>query len=543
MSKLFCQVLKTTPILLGVSLLTANSSLAAPETKPVSNEGQTLEQIEQYNNELGEPLSQVTSVSQLRDVSPGDWAFEALGTLVERYGCIVGFPDQTFRGNQPTTRYEFAAGLNACLQQMERLIAASEAVLREDIERLQLLMQEFEAELAALGARVDNLEGRVAFLEDHQFSTTTKLRGEVIMALGNAFGDNKANEGFGEGFRDEATGESVDDNTFFAYRARLEFDTSFNGRDSLLTRLQAANIPNLAEATGTDAADLSFAADSEGDVVIDLLHYQTPIGDNFRLHIIPSGGSFDDIADAKSPFFNDDGTGSISRFASRNPVVYRTGNAAIGLNWQIAEQFSVDMAYLAGSGANRPENNGGIFNGEYLAIGQFNWDPTETIGVAVTYGYGYQRPDEVNLSASTSSAQARNPFEDAGAQAHRFGLQATWRIAERFNIAGWAGGVLAEAQSGQFQDEGSAFIWNAAINFSVLDLLREGSNLGFAFGVPPTTGYRTPDSTTYFLEALYQYPLTENISITPGAYLIINPNENDGNDTIVVGTIRTTFRF
>ncbi|ELR97148.1 iron uptake porin, partial [Gloeocapsa sp. PCC 73106] len=147
MSKLFWQVLKTTPVLLGASLLTANSSLAAPETSPVSNEGQTLEQIEQYNNELGEPLSQVTSVSQLRDVSPGDWAFEALRTLVERYGCIVGYPDQTFRGNQPTSRYEFAAGLNACLQQMERLIAASEAVLREDIERLQLLMQEFEAEL------------------------------------------------------------------------------------------------------------------------------------------------------------------------------------------------------------------------------------------------------------------------------------------------------------------------------------------------------------------------------------------------------------
>ncbi|WP_034934544.1 iron uptake porin, partial [Gloeocapsa sp. PCC 73106] len=140
MSKMFWQVLKTTPVLLGASLLTANSSLAAPETNPVSNEGQTLEQIEQYNNELGEPLSQVTSVSQLRDVSPGDWAFEALRTLVERYGCIVGYPDQTFRGNQPTSRYEFAAGLNACLQQMERLIAASEAVLREDIERLQLLM-------------------------------------------------------------------------------------------------------------------------------------------------------------------------------------------------------------------------------------------------------------------------------------------------------------------------------------------------------------------------------------------------------------------
>ena len=47
-------------------------------------------------------------------------------------------------------------------------------------------MREFEAELAAIRARVDNLEGRVAFLEDHQFSTTTKLSGEVIFSLAGA---------------------------------------------------------------------------------------------------------------------------------------------------------------------------------------------------------------------------------------------------------------------------------------------------------------------------------------------------------------------
>ena len=57
----------------------------------------------------------VTSVSQLSDVRPTDWAFPALQSLVERYGCIAGYPDRTFRGNQATSRYEFAAGLNACL--------------------------------------------------------------------------------------------------------------------------------------------------------------------------------------------------------------------------------------------------------------------------------------------------------------------------------------------------------------------------------------------------------------------------------------------
>jgi len=50
-------------------------------------------------------LEQVTSVSQLSDVQPTDWAFQALQSLVERYGCIAGYPDGTYRGNRALTRY------------------------------------------------------------------------------------------------------------------------------------------------------------------------------------------------------------------------------------------------------------------------------------------------------------------------------------------------------------------------------------------------------------------------------------------------------
>jgi hypothetical protein len=50
-------------------------------------------------------------------------------------------------------------------------------VTRQDLETLQRLTEEFKTELASLGTRVDQIEGRVAFLEDHQFSTTTKLSG------------------------------------------------------------------------------------------------------------------------------------------------------------------------------------------------------------------------------------------------------------------------------------------------------------------------------------------------------------------------------
>jgi hypothetical protein len=96
----------------------------------------TLEQLNRYSNEgkSADSIAQVTSVSQLSDVQPTDWAFQALQSLVERYGCIAGYPDGTYRGNRAMTRYEFAAGLNACLDRVNELIAAATAdlVRRED---------------------------------------------------------------------------------------------------------------------------------------------------------------------------------------------------------------------------------------------------------------------------------------------------------------------------------------------------------------------------------------------------------------------------
>jgi hypothetical protein len=62
-----------------------------------------------------DPLAQITSVSQLSDVQPTDWAFQALQSLVETYGILQGYPDGSFRGDRALTRYEFAAGLNAFL--------------------------------------------------------------------------------------------------------------------------------------------------------------------------------------------------------------------------------------------------------------------------------------------------------------------------------------------------------------------------------------------------------------------------------------------
>ena len=160
---------------------------------------------------------QVNSVKQLSDVRPTDWAYEALQSLVQRYGCISGYPDSTFRGDRPLTRYEFAASLNSCLNQIADL-ATNNSVESGDLSTIQRLQTDFESELASLGGRVDELESRTAVVEDNQFSTTTKLKAEIITAITDSFGN-------GVGSDEDPT------ETFFAHRGRLNFVSSFTGED------------------------------------------------------------------------------------------------------------------------------------------------------------------------------------------------------------------------------------------------------------------------------------------------------------------------
>ncbi len=133
------------PSILGIAQLGSIVNEAKAETASISGNVPSVSNLSDnsaVDQELSSnSMSQLNSVSSLRDVSPTDWAYEALRSLVERYGCIVGYPDRTFRGNRALSRYEFAAGLNACMQQMERLIAGSESVLKEDVATLQRLAQ------------------------------------------------------------------------------------------------------------------------------------------------------------------------------------------------------------------------------------------------------------------------------------------------------------------------------------------------------------------------------------------------------------------
>ena len=97
-------------------------------------------------------MAQVTSVSQLRDVQPTEWSYQAISNLVSRYGCVAGYPNGTFQPGQPATRAELAALTNACLDRITEFYTADDAKIAA------ALRAEFSRELGATNARVSALE-------------------------------------------------------------------------------------------------------------------------------------------------------------------------------------------------------------------------------------------------------------------------------------------------------------------------------------------------------------------------------------------------
>ncbi len=527
-------------IQLNASTLNSEHKKSAQAQRGNNSEA-LLENIRQYSDletSNSESMSQVTNVNQLRDVSPTDWAYEALRSLVDRYGCIAGFPNQTYRGSQPLTRYEFAAGLNSCLNQIERLIASQGSVGQEDLESMQRLAQEFEAELATLGGRVDELESRTAVLEDNQFSTTTKLNGTVLFTPAAAFGSDLQAD----------SDVALEDEVTLSYRTRLNFDASFMGEDRLRVRLQAGNFNSFAGATGTDMARLAFDASSDNQIEINDLSYRFPLGENIRIWLGANGTDFNDVGDPHNTYLESSDKGALNRFIRYNPFIFRTGaEQAIGANVEFSDSLGLDLGYFTGD-AEDPSNTNGLFNGDYTAIGQLNWEPIESLSIGVAGGYSYYPSDDVNLSGSTGSPTARQPFGEVNTAAIRAGIQGNWEISSRINIAAWGGYINAEAKDELIADDNdNAELWNWAASLSLLDIGREGAVFTVAGGMPPKAtdvdGGTADEDTSYIIEAQYKFPFSENLLLTPGAYVILNPNHNEQNDEIWVGAIRTTFSF
>ncbi|NJK28363.1 MAG: iron uptake porin [Coleofasciculaceae cyanobacterium SM2_3_26] len=492
-----------------------------------------------------ETQPQVNSVNQLTDISPSDWAFQAVKNMVERYQCLEGYPDQTFRGNRPVTRYEFAAALNACLDRVLEIVGGEEGITPEDFATLRALVEEFEGELAVIRGRVDDLEARTAQLEANQFSTTTKLAGETLFVLaGIATGD-------------DADGNEIEEtNTVLGYRARLNFETSFTGRDLLRARLQVSNLDVFSEtATGTPEGDLFFANNSDNNFEVDALLYVFPVGESLEVAVIANAGASDDFSSTVNPFLDGDGTtGALSTFATRHPIFYLVDNAGLGLRYFLGDKIEISAGYLAADAPDPNEGNG-LFNGAYGVMGQVLFKPSENFNIALTYlnSYNNETGTGSNLSNFRSFIDSELG-EDMPIISNAYGLTTSWQVNDGFAIGGWVGYINTTTLStlgGQI-DRGSLDILNWAVHLSFPDLIREGDVAAILVGMEPRVlsssleidgNELEDDDTSLHVEAFYQFQLNDNISITPGIIWLTAPDHNSDNEDIVIGVARMTFLF
>ena len=535
--------------LLGVIGAVAATPALAETTTSVSQVSQAMS---------SDPVAQnVTSVSQLSDVRPTDWAFTALQSLVERYGCIAGYPDSTFRGRQATSRFEFAAGLNACLDKINEIISAglADKVSKEDLATLQKLQEEFAAELATLRGRVDALDAKTAKLEAQQFSTTTKLSGEAIMSVQGARGNALA---------------PTSTNVFVSSRVRLDLNTSFTGSDLLKTRLEVGNgstsIPTAFAAVGGTQANVGTIANPSAPnstnigfgtygqdytglgstFTLGKLRYDFNLGDA-RISLGPVMHAYDHI-DTNS-FANNEAVDFASTFFINNPLMVlvngQTGGAGAAFDWNVGKSaFSIRGLYLAAYGnqptasAVAPAINRGLFGDTYQATAELEFAPKNDAG---------EKPFAIKLQYTNGAVNNTNV--NAG------GVNVEWKFAKGVAIFGRYGfgtldnrGVLTSA-SGFTSGFGatnagtdtslSPQTWMAGFAFP--DLFKEGAMAGIAVGQPFIES-KIGNATQTNLELFYNFPVTNNIRITPDVQFVFNPNNTTGS-TIFVGTLRTVFSF
>ena len=458
--------------------------------------------VNQYSSE------QVTSVTQFSDVRPTDWAYQALSNLVERYGCVAGYPNGTFGGGKAMTRYEAAALLNACLDRVT-----------EVTDELKRLTNEFAAELAVLRGRVDKLEAQVGELEATQFSTTTKLRGEANFVLG--------------GVDDYQTKGGDVTHTAFNYDLRLNLDTSFTGKDLLRTRLRSSNFSSDPFGSSSsifklDKAD-STVSEVGNNVVIDRLYYSLPAFNNKAT--LTAGALVRNTEISWVPSAYESKILDFFQVAGAPGVYNKATGAGFGIQYgKKGLVAGVNYVAQAGQDSTRGEfdRSGALNTLAQIGYRGTNW------GAAFGYRYGTEGTRVRTYNGLNGASGALVP----GQTSNGYAVNAYWQPSQ----SGWAPSISAgygwNTVSGTQSAATNSQSWMAGLQWA--DVFAKGNTAGVAVGQAPT-GENLEKST--LLEIFYKYQVSDNISVTPA---IIYGSDNQrlaNNSSNWGGVIQTTFRF
>ena len=515
MSKVNWKSLLISPVILAATLFVSSQAMAVESQNSAST-----------NQSQAQLLAQATDVDQFSDVPAGHWAREALQNLVNNYNCVAGYPDGTFRGNQAITRYEFAAALSGCLQEIEAQIGSGSEVSQQDLVAIQRLLGEFEAELVTLSTRVDKLEESVTALENQSTPGAT-VNGEAIISGTVNFSD-----------------DAVDDQFAAGTRVRLDVNATSNGSDNLLVRLESGNLEASNVGDSGEATQTFNVGENDNNIELDKITYQRQVGNRVNGYVAVAGGEHHDYAETLNPNFDDKdgGNGALSTFATQNPI-YRVGGGTGAAATVDLGAASVTAGYLA-SNADSAEDGQGLFNGDNAILGQANLDISDSLSVGATYVRGNHSGDSPIFGSGTDTARvgteaanfASGLDTSEGKTTNSYGANVAWTPSDNVSLSGYFNYTDINATG----NDGDGEVLSGGVG-ATLGVGNNGT-LGVFGGVQPFLDSDDADVPVH-VEAFYKYDVNENISITPGVIYQTNVNQNEGNGDNVIGTLRTTFKF
>ena len=540
--------------------------------------------------------SSINSVSQLSDIKTTDWAFTALQSLVERYGCIAGYPDQTYRGKQAISRYEFAAGLNTCLDKINEIISAglADKISQTDLATLKKLQAEFAPEISMLRGRVEALEAKSSQLAAQQFSPTTKLNILSSFNPGTSFSSGYI---LAEGLpilgsvpvarfaaRKPITGSPIvgtimdKPNPTLSYSTYLLLTSSFTGSDSLnlIIAMGNGNPPSsfyssagFSSTFGVSYAESNPVAPSAPNTVgLFELFYSFPINDDLRLQVGPRILSFRQF-DVNRFTSVINGAGGSNSYQSPIANSGLSGAGAI-LSWRMSEQFLLKAGYLARNdsafayftdSASNP--NRGLFGGSNQIITELTYSPSDALNLRFLYSRTYnQSPPASPLGQPNFpfflTYSARGVVDDGfggrlqDSTGDNFVFNFDWLLNKSFGLFGrYSNSSFHIAPVNLAIAGGNVNLQAFQFGLAFPDLVKEGAlgtiSLAIPFQVLSGRNFLVAGNgdggTQYDVEMTYSYPITKFIAFVPSLFATFNANNFSSNPTIWGAVLRTQFLF
>jgi Carbohydrate-selective porin, OprB family/S-layer homology domain len=459
-------------------------------------------------------LEQLPSVNELSDVKPTDWAYQALKSLMERYGILSAYPDKTFRGNKPMTRYEFAAALATTLDKVEGILANAigDEYVRQDAITVRRLQKEYASVLSQVRERIDNTEYKAAELQANQFSTTTKLTGQQIAAI---------------------TGGSSAPSTIVS-RTRLNLNTSFNQKDLLVTQLESGN--NGSDAVGAEqregfnllgsngllanAGGLDYS-DYESNLRLRRLYYTFRPQDDLAVTVGAKMAPRDFID--KNGLANNEALDFSSGVFLNNPLIVqnqidRTSGAGVAVAWNPKDsKFAARGLYIA---ADAEQPSQGIAGDRRQASVEVEYAPSDQLKLKLQYTNAKINDTDINA----------------------VGVNAEYRVNLNTGFFGRVGYGSYKGFNTAINQNLDAHPFSWSVGLQQRNLVIPGTVAGVAIGQPFASGDLGNATQTNF-EAFYNLKLSDSISVTPIFTVVTNPDNDKDNGTIWQSALRTVFSF